>query len=135
MSSRSKRRWIHRDVALAVHEAQIAEHGGTPGVRDLGLLESALARPIDAAANAGASVAELAALYALGVIANHPFADGNKRVGAVLLELFLEENGYRLAAEDAEFTAAILAVAAGELTAQEFTAWVRQSAAPLRRRR
>ena len=127
MNSQSNFIWIDDDVVRAIHEAQIAEHGGSLGVRDLGLLASALGRPQNAVAYSDPDAPELAALYALGVIKNHPFVDGNKRVGAVLLELFLNLNGYELVVDDGEMLAVILAVAAGELADQDFINWTRQN--------
>ncbi len=125
MSSRSDYRWISEDVVLAIHEAQIDEHGGLTGVRDPGLLASALARPRNAAAHGRPDVPELAALYALGVIKNHPFIDGNKRVGTVLLDAFLEDNGYELVVTDEELLDAIMSAAAGETSEKVFVSWVR----------
>ncbi|TAM58709.1 type II toxin-antitoxin system death-on-curing family toxin [bacterium] len=124
MSSRDSHRWLRHDVVLAVHEAQIAEHGGSTGVRDPGLLESALARAKHAASYTDASVLALAALYALGIIRNHPFVDGNKRTGFVLLELFLDLNGYELDASDSDCYATIVSVASGAMSDDEFTVWV-----------
>ncbi|MBV8368455.1 MAG: type II toxin-antitoxin system death-on-curing family toxin [Candidatus Eremiobacteraeota bacterium] len=118
--------WLSTALVLAVQEAQLAEHGGARGIRDAGLLESALARPQNAAAYANPDVPELAALYALGIIRNHPFVDGNKRVATVLLETFLELHGYALAASDAELFSEIMALAASEVGDDAFTAWVRQ---------
>ena len=110
---------------LAIHDAQIAEHGGVAGVRNLGLLESALAQPRNAASyESNAAIPKLAALYALGVIRDHPFIDGNKRVGLVLLELFLALNGFALRASDEQCYEAIVGAAVGDLTEAEFTAWV-----------
>ncbi|MEO6834884.1 MAG: type II toxin-antitoxin system death-on-curing family toxin [Candidatus Tumulicola sp.] len=123
--------WIDQATVLAIHDAQIAEHGGNPGVRDLGLLESALARPQNAAGYSEMDIPDLAALYALGVIQNHPFVDGNKRVGIVLLDLFLEDNGYELVTDDATLVKVALAVAAGEMSDEEFKAWVRACAVAL----
>lgn len=120
--------FLDEAVALAVHEAQLAEHGGAKGIRDEGLLNSALARPRNAAAYEEADAARLAALYALGIIRNHPFVDGNKRVGTVLLETFLDLNGYALEATDEDLLATILAVAAHEIADDDFTAWVRRQA-------
>lgn len=100
MNSQNDPNWITQDVALAIHEAQLAEHGGTAGVRDLGLLDSALTRPMNARAHESSNIPEMAALYAIGIVRNHPFVDGNKRVGLVLLETFLEDNGYVLVADD-----------------------------------
>lgn len=129
MSSPSNIAWLREDVALAIHEAQIAEHGGEPGIRDRGLLQSALARPQQAAAYASSEIPVLAALYALGIIKNHPFVDGNKRVAAVLLELFLRENDRQLLVNDADLAVTILALASGNMRDTDFTAWVRKSCA------
>ena len=131
MHSPSSFIWIEDDVVFAIHEAQIAEHGGASGVRDPGLLLSALARPRNAAASAETAVAGTAALYALGIIKNHPFVDGNKRVGTVLLELFLDLNGYALPVSDEELYEIMMAVAAGEMTDADFGTWVRGSVSPL----
>ncbi|MHB8145779.1 MAG: type II toxin-antitoxin system death-on-curing family toxin [Vulcanimicrobiaceae bacterium] len=121
--------WFTEDVVLAIHEAQIAEHGGTPGLRDRGFLLSALARPQNAALYSDADVPMLADLYALGIIKNHPFLDGNKRVGAVLVDAFLDLHGLELTAIDAEFAAAIIGVAGGSLSEEAFIAWVRDNIA------
>jgi death on curing protein len=126
VNSQSDVIWIEYDVVCAIHEAQIAEHRGALGVRDRGLLASALDRPRNAAAYSEPDVAELAALYALGIMKNHPFVDGNKRVGAVLLELFLDLNGFDLNASDAELLVVILGVASGEIDAAELADWVRK---------
>ncbi len=134
MSSQSEYRWISDDVVLAVHEAQIDEHGGSSGVRDPGLLLSALARPQNAVTYGQPDVPELAALYALGIIKNHPFFDGNKRVGAVLLEIFLENNGYELDASDAKLLSAVVSLAAGA-SEDKFISWVRDHARLKRKRR
>ncbi len=112
-------------MALAIHDAQIAQHGGGSGVPDMALLESALARPRNALGYAKADVAQLAALYALGILRNHPFMDGNKRVAATVLETFLEENGHALNASESEFLEAITAVAAGKISDARFIGWVR----------
>lgn len=116
--------WLRRDVVLAIHEAQIAQHGGTLGIRDESLLESALARPKNAFAYGETTLAKLGALYALGIIKNHPFIDGNKRVGLVLLETFFELNGVRLSASDEECYSAIDAAAAGIMSEDAFCEWV-----------
>lgn len=122
--------WLDKRLILAIHDEQLWEHGGAEGVRDDGLLESALARPLNAASYGEPDLAELAALYALGIARNHPFVDGNKRTAYVALELFLNLNGIDLAASDAEATVAMLDMAAGELTDAEFTLWVREHAQP-----
>jgi death on curing protein len=118
--------WVTPDVALAVHAEQIAEHGGSEGVRDAGLVESALARPQNLVAYTDPDAAELAAAYAFGIARNHPFVDGNKRTAAVISETFLMLNGYTLIASDAELVVAFLALAAGELSEAELAAWFRE---------
>lgn len=116
--------WIDREVVLAIHDEQLAEHGGQPGVRDVGLLESSLARPRNQHACGQASIAHLAASYAFGISRNHPFLDGNKRTSLVVAELFLELNGLRLTASDAECVATFLALAAGDLSEDELAGWI-----------
>ena len=118
--------WITADVALAAHAEQIAEHGGGHGVRDMGALESAMARPQNLAAYSEADIASLAAAYAFGIARNHPFVDGNKRTAAVVSETFLNLNDHRLAATDAELVVAFLALAAGELREEEMADWFRE---------
>jgi death-on-curing protein len=118
--------WIDPTVALAVHEEQLAEHGGSPGVRDIGLLESALARPVNLAAYGKPDVAELAASYGFGIARNHPFVDGNKRTAFVSVELFLRLNGFRLSANDSACVLTMLAVAAGEMDEASFADWLRR---------
>ena len=92
--------WIEEAVVLAVHEEQLAEHGGAVGIRDLGLLQSALARPQHLVAYGKPDVAALAAAYGYGIARNHPFMDGNKRTAFTVTELFLTLNGYELLADD-----------------------------------
>ncbi|MEA2663309.1 MAG: death on curing protein [Candidatus Eremiobacteraeota bacterium] len=122
--------WIRIDTVLAIHEAQIDEHGGGLGVRDLGLLESALARPrnVEAYAERDDDVPLLAALHAIALVRNHPFVDGNKRVGLVLLDLFLDLNGYELSASDADCAAVMWCLASGATKDDDFIAWVRDHA-------
>jgi death-on-curing protein len=117
--------WIEESVVWAVHEAQLAEHGGSAGVRDAGLLASALARPLNQVAYGEPDAATLAAAYAFGIARNHPFIDGNKRTAFVCAELFLALNGYQLQAEDANCVSTMLALAAGDLPEAEFAAWLR----------
>lgn len=121
------RRWVWIDEAVlrAVHEEQLAEHGGASGTRDEGLFESALARPRNLVAYGKPDVAELAAAYGCGLAKNHPFIDGNKRTAFVAVELFLILNGFNLVAEDADCVLTMLAVAAGELDEPGFAAWIR----------
>ncbi|HYO28609.1 MAG TPA: type II toxin-antitoxin system death-on-curing family toxin [Azonexus sp.] len=117
--------WIEESVVWAVHEAQLAEHGGSAGVRDAGLLASALARPLNQVAYGEPDAATLAAAYAFRIARNHPFIDGNKRTAFVCAELFLALNGYQLQAEDADCVSTMLALAAGDLPEAEFAAWLR----------
>jgi death-on-curing protein len=123
--------WLELAVILGVHEAQITEHGGHLGIRDRALLESALARPVNHAAYTQPSpdIPTLAAVYGIALVRNHPFIDGNKRVGLIALELFLALNGSALLAGNAECVVDILALAAGERSDEAFTAWVRAHAA------
>lgn len=117
--------WVALAVAKSAHAEQIAEHGGGEGVRDEGLLESGMARPLNLAAYGEPDAAELAAAYAYGIARNHPFVDGNKRTAAVVSETFLVLNGYSLNATDAELVVAFLALAAGELSEEELADWFR----------
>jgi death-on-curing protein len=123
-------RWLSADVLLAVHEEQLAEHGGAAGVRDLGLFESALARPQNVAAYGNPDAADLAASYGVGLAKNHPFIDGNKRTAFVAVELFLALNGHDLVADDADCVLTMLAVAAGSLDEAGFAAWLRTHSRP-----
>lgn len=129
MSGEDEPVWLDRHIVLAIHSEQIAEHGGAAGVRDEGLLESALARPVNHFSYTGADIPELAAIHALAIARNHPFVDGNKRTAYVALELFLALNGYRFPAPDADSVVTMLAMAAGEVEDAVFVAWVRHHAA------
>lgn len=124
--------WLSEELILAVHDRQINEHGGLPGVRDKGMLESALARPQQRLAYGGMEVdlPALAAAYAYGIARNHPFADGNKRTAAVACELFLELNGYVLVANDPDLYPVFLGLAAGEISEDELTGWLRDHVRP-----
>jgi death-on-curing protein len=117
--------WVALDVAIAAHAEQIAEHGGGEGIREAGLLDSAMARPQNLALYGDPDVSELAASYAFGIARNHPFVDGNKRTAAVVSETFLLLNGHVLTATDAELVVTFVALAAGELSEEELTAWFR----------
>ncbi len=116
--------WLLREVVLAVHERLLAEFGGSAGVRDTGLLESALARPVNLHAYQSPTLCELAASYAFGIVKNHPFIDGNKRSGFAAAVMFLELNGRRFTASDADATIRTLALAAGELIEAQFASWL-----------
>jgi death-on-curing protein len=123
--SRKARVWLDAAVVLAVHEAQLAEHGGIAGVRDHGLFESAMARPENLMAYGKPDVADLAASYGHGISRNHAFLDGNRRTGFVAAELFMALNGWQLVADDAACVLTMLAVAAGTITENEFANWIR----------
>lgn len=112
-------------VAEAAHAEQLAEHGGAAGTRDPSMLESAMARPLNLVAYGKADIADLAASYAFGIARNHPFVDGNKRTAAVVSETFLMLNGHSLACSDVELVVTFLALAAGEMSAEQLAAWFR----------
>lgn len=118
--------WIEPNVIWAVHEEQLAEHGGASGVRDAGLLESALARPRNLVSYGQPDAADLAAAYGFGLARNHPFIDGNKRTAFVAVELFLALNGWSLTVDDANCVLTMLSLAAGELSEAGFANWVRK---------
>ena len=117
--------WILRDTVLALHERLLAEFGGSSGVRDRGLLDSALARPENLLAYGKPSVFELAAAYAFGLVKNHPFIDGNKRTGLATAVLFLELNGQRFQASEADAVIQTLALAAGATDEAAYAAWLK----------
>ncbi len=119
-------RWVRADLTYAVHDRQLAEHGGLDGVRDKGAVESALARPQNLVVYAGADAAALAAAYAYGLARNHGFADGNKRTAWVVARLFLADNGYRLKFDPADAVGTMEMVAAGELDEAALAEWFRQ---------
>lgn len=119
-------RWVSHRAALTAHEEQIAEHGGGAGIRDMGLFESAMARPQQLEAYGEPDAAALAAAYAFGLARNHPFVDGKKRTANVVSLLFLLKNGWRVQADDADMTVAFIALAAGELSEDELADWFRQ---------
>lgn len=119
--------WISRELALAIHDRQLAEHGGSSGVRDAGLLDSALARPQQryAYGDPPPDLADLAAALAFGLARNHPFVDGNKRTAAVACEVFIALNDARLEATDLELYPTYLALAEGSLDEAAFADWLR----------
>jgi death-on-curing protein len=120
--------WIDRAVLLAVHDEQLLEHGGALGTRDMGLFESAIARPRQLAHYEAPDAADLAAAYAFGIARNHPFVDGNKRTAFVAAELFLALNGMDLHAADGVCVMTMLAVAAGQMDEATFARWLRDHA-------
>ena len=121
--------WLSRDLVLAIHDEQLARHGGAAGLRDAGLLESALARPLNLVAYGEPDIAELGATYAIAIARNHPFIDGNKRAAFMSLVLFLALNGAQFDPPEVEATMTTLAMAAGDLDDPTFIAWVRRHAA------
>lgn len=124
--------WISRELVLAIHSRQLAEHGGADGVRDEGLLDSALGRPRNRFAyeNPPPSIPALAASYAFGIARNHAFIDGNKRTAAVVCETFLVLGGFELAATDAELYPVFMSLAAGSLAEEELVAWLTARVGP-----
>lgn len=124
--------WLDRAVIIAIHEMQLAEHGGGAGVQDAGLLDSALGKPpqLHPYGEPPPDAAALAASYGYGISRNHPFIDGNKRTGFVAAELFLRLNGFALTADDASCVLTMLAVAAGDISEEAFAAWLRAHTVP-----
>ena len=122
--------WLAPGLIQAVHDEQLAEHGGGAGVRDANLLASALARPQQLAHYGAPDAAELAASYGFGISRNHPFVDGNKRTAFVAMELFLALKGFELMASDAECVVNMLDLAAGKLPESEFANWIRSHIEP-----
>jgi death on curing protein len=127
-AKRNEPLWIEMRDALAIHDRQLALHGGGGGVRDPGLLESALARPRQHYSYARSpGVIELAGLYTAAIIRNHPFIDGNKRTGFVTGILFLELNGFDFEASEEDATQAILGLAAGTLDEADYLVWLQEN--------
>jgi len=120
--------WLEKALVLAIHDRQLAEHGGSAGVRDEGLLESALARAqqLYAYVDPAPDLADLAAMLACGIARNHPFVDGNKRTAAVCCETFLNLNGAKLEADDLDLYPQYLALAEGKLAERDFAVWLRE---------
>lgn len=123
--------WLSRDLVLAIQAELIAQFGGAVGIRDEGLLESALARPQNLFAYGEPSLTDLAAAYAYGLTRNHPFLDGNKRIALSALDVFLQLNGMELTAPEAEAVVVMRDLAAGELDEPDFATWIRINAAAL----
>jgi death on curing protein len=117
--------WLNATDALAIHDRQLAEHGGGVGVRDAGLLDSALARPVNRWTYGDDDPANMAAAYAFGLARNHPFVDGNKRTAWVLARLYLAINNHELHFEKEDATQTMIALASGELTEEEMADWFR----------
>lgn len=121
-------RWVPESVVRAIHAGLIAEHGGRGGLREAGLLSSALARPRNRKVyGAASSLFDLAAAYGVAIARNHPFIDGNKRVALVLIYVFLEMNGVRLEASEKDAVEVMLAIAAGQMDEKELSVWIRKN--------
>ncbi|MBK3660267.1 type II toxin-antitoxin system death-on-curing family toxin [Bradyrhizobium diazoefficiens] len=119
--------WLTRQMVVAIHDEQLAIHGGASGLRDEGMLESALDRPKNKWSYENADLAELAAAYAFGVARNHPFVDGNKRTSLLALYTFLGVNSIDFVVPEAEAAAMILSLAAGEVSEQSLVRWIRDN--------
>lgn len=120
--------WLLPEAVIVVQEMQIAEYGGSGGLRDAGLLESALARPVNKQAYDGeATVFDLAAAYAFGLARNHPFVDGNKRIAFAAMAMFLSENGYELVPDKMDALQTIMKLAAGDMEENELAGWVEEN--------
>jgi death-on-curing protein len=124
-------KWVSEKTVLAIHDEQLAEHGGMPGVRDMALVQSALHRPQNLAAYGAPDIADLAAAYAYGISRNHGFLDGNKRTAFVVAYVFLLDHGYELMASDQDTVSTMLAVAAGEMSEVELAVWFRGYIRPI----
>jgi death-on-curing protein len=116
--------WLSKNVILAVHDEQIAENGGRAGIRDLGLLASAMARPLHLYSYESPTIVELAAAYAVGIIRDHPFVDGNKRTGFLAAYIFLAMHGLKISASEAEVVRVVLDLAQGKTDEKEFCIWL-----------
>jgi death-on-curing protein len=131
MSIPAPPKWLRREAVLILHDESLAEHGGASGVRDAGLLDSALARPENLFAYGEPDLFDLAGVYAAGIVKNHPFVDGNKRTGFLAAAVFLEINGFSLRAGEVDATLKTIALAASEISDVEYAAWLRENAAPM----
>jgi death-on-curing protein len=118
--------WVDEAVVLALHEEHLTEHGGAPGLRERGLLQSALTRPLHLATYVNPDLAALAAAYAYGITRNHPFLDGNQRTAFTVMELFLNLNGLELTADDSSCVAIMLELAQGTLPENRLIDWLRE---------
>jgi len=117
--------WVLREVVFAAHEQSLAQFGGSAGVRDEGLLDSALGKPLNLFAYGKPGPFDLAASYAFGIVKNHPFIDGNKRTGFIIAVVFLELNGYKFQASEVDATLQTLALAAGDISEAAYSEWLK----------
>lgn len=122
--------WLTREECLALHEMMVAQHGGINGLRDSGLLDSAIGKPQNMFCYGNPTMADLAASYASGIIQNHPFLDGNKRTGFMMAAGFLERNDLEFFATEADAAIRTLALAAGEMTEESYAAWLEANSKP-----
>src|SRR3977135_36838 len=120
-------KWVTYEQVIAIHSRQLRKFGGAPGLRDDGLLRSALERPVNKWQYEQADLAALAAAYAFGLAKNHAFVDGNKRIAFMAMIIFLRKNGVAFDPEPAQSTAIILALAAGEVSEESLTRWIRDN--------
>lgn len=124
-------RWVSRSIVRAIHGEQVRQHGGSLGLRDEGLLESALERPRNRwQYEPDSKLSRLAAAYGYGIARNHPFVDGNKRVAFQVMYVFLGLNGYRIVAEEAEVVSIMLDLAAGQIDEEQLAAWLSEHIEP-----
>lgn len=119
-------RWITPELLFAIHDRQLAEHGGSEGIRDLGLIESALARPRNLATYGNPDAADLAAAYICGVVKDHGFVDGNKRMAWICGRVFLADNGYRMAFDPLDAVRVVMSAAAGTISERDLADWIRE---------
>ncbi len=124
--------WLLRETIIVLHEQLLASFGGAVGIRDQGLLDSALARPENRFTYGKATIFDLAAAYAFGLIKNHAFVDGNKRIGFAAAVVFLEANGYRFQAGEADAVVRTLALAASEMTESDYSEWMKANSRRLK---
>lgn len=122
--------WLLRAVIEAVHDAQLVEHGGATGIRDAGLLDSALARAANLYSYENADICALAAAYAFGIVRNHPFVDGNKRTAFLAAYILMSINGLELNADEVSAATAVISLASGALSEADFASWLRANSAP-----
>lgn len=125
--------WLNRDDALGIHEMMLSQHGGSAGLRDEGLLLSALAKPQNRFAYGSTSLPEMAGSYAAGVVLNHPFVDGNKRTGFMLAATFLEINGFEMTSTETSVVQSTVALASGQLTEAQYASWLAECSRPANR--
>lgn len=125
--------WLNRDDALGIHEMMLSQHGGSAGLRDNGLLLSALAKPQNRFADGSTSLPEMAGSYAAGVVLNHPFVDGNKRTGFMLAATFLEINGWEVTATESSVVQSTVALASGKMSETQYVGWLTECCRPVNR--